>query len=95
MAAVATQHASDTDYALNTGLMAVVNVTMVNYTAVAGGGGQQQQQAYAFEPCGRCQAFRGGSTTQVSGLRFVQPGLPSLVAWSWGHQVGGLCKGAC
>ena len=86
MAGVATQHRSDTDVA-NTALLAVVNVTLVNYSSSGAGG--QQQPAYAFEPCARCQAYRGGSTTHVSGLRFVQQGLPALAAWSWGHQVGG------
>jgi hypothetical protein len=89
VAGVSAQHRGDTDLAANTALMAVVNVTLVNFTSGAGGSGQQQP-AYAFVLCARCQPFRGGSTTHVSGLRFVQQsGLPSLAAWSWGHQVRG------
>ncbi len=61
----------------HTALMAVSNVTFVNFT-----GGQ----LYALEACGKCASSEGGSTTVTSGLQFVQPGVPAVSLWSWAHQ---------
>jgi hypothetical protein len=61
----------------HTALMAVSNVTFVNFT-----GGQ----LYALEACAKCAVNEGGSTTVTSGLQFLQPGVPAVSLWSWAHQ---------
>ena len=87
VAGVATQSRAGLGDTAGCGTMAVTNVTFANFTAGGGAAGNNSQPFYAFEPCGRCLQYQGGTTTLVSGLRFVQPGRPSLAFWSWGQQV--------
>ena len=88
VAGVATQSRPSGSYdTAACGVMAVMNVTFINYTA-GGGASNSSQPFYAFEPCARCLQNQAGMTTLTSGLRFVQSGRPSLAFWSWGHQVG-------
>ena len=89
VAGVATQSRSGVWDTAGCATLAIANVTFVNYTVGGGAAANSSSQPfYAFEPCGRCLQYQGGTTTLVSGLRFVQSGRPSLAFWSWGQQVG-------
>ncbi|KAG2496270.1 hypothetical protein HYH03_005503 [Edaphochlamys debaryana] len=66
-------------------LMAITNVTFVDFSATAPLVGPEYS---ALEACGKCKTFQGGATTFTSGLKFITTdGSPTkLSTWSWGHQ---------
>ena len=87
IAGIATQSRGGRVESESNSLFSLVNVTFVNYIMNSSSNGTTSQPFYAFEPCGRCQMYQGGTTTPTAGLRFVQQDLPALASWSWAHQV--------
>lgn len=71
---------TDRFHVKHTALASMINVTFVNYTGAWPFRG-------AIESCGKCKNFQGGATTFTANLTFLQPGLPYMSQWSWGHQV--------